>query len=47
MLLGGNEQLLNNLDEGVIILDDIREEILYHNDAASGVKPSYSLKKDQ
>lgn len=47
VLLGGNEQLLNNLDEGVIILDDIREEILYHNDAASGIKASDSLRKDQ
>ena len=41
ILDSGSTQLLDNLDEGVIILDEgKRNSILYHNAAAAGLKKS-------
>ena len=33
----GNEQLLNNLDEGVIIIDEDQSDVLFLNKAAQNV----------
>ena len=36
VLRSGNEQLLDNLEEGVIIIEETSRDILYYNEAATG-----------
>ena len=36
VLRRGNDQLLDNLEEGVIIVEETTSDILYYNNAASG-----------
>ena len=36
VIRSGNEQLLDNLEEGVIIIEETSHEILYYNEAATG-----------
>jgi len=38
VLRAGNDQVLDNLEEGVVILDEASHEILYSNKAASGIR---------
>ena len=37
ILRGGNEQLLNNLDESVVILEENSQVVLFVNDAAKNI----------
>ena len=38
VLAQGNEQLLNNFDEGVIILNEASHEVMFANDAAKRIR---------
>ena len=46
ILRTGNEELLNNLEEGVVILDNENEEILFVNSAAKQFKFGSSVSLD-
>ena len=46
ILRTGNEELLNNLEEGVVILDNENEEILFVNSAAKQFKFGSSVPLD-
>lgn len=37
VLRSGNAQLLDNLEEGIIILDETSKEIMFYNNAAAGL----------
>mmetsp|Transcript_7417 Transcript_7417/g.8969 ORF Transcript_7417/g.8969 Transcript_7417/m.8969 type:complete len:113 (-) Transcript_7417:2337-2675(-) len=38
VLRNGNDQLLDNLEEGVIIVDETANDIFYYNSAAAGLR---------
>ena len=43
VLRSGNEKLLDNLEEGVIIIEETTQDILYYNEAATGHKSKKKL----
>ena len=42
IIRGGNEQVLDGLEEGVVIIGEAEKEILYYNDAATRASSKFT-----